>query len=273
MTLWLFMVMLCSAVAVAVSVPLIRRFDATSQVGQEAAFYRDQIKEVEQDVASGMITPADAITAKVEINRRLAAAAKSVTNTNPVSSRWRTIALVATAAWVIVGGTYLYGKLGRPQFAQQAQSQPQADTATAAMIDAMVAKLQGKLDANPNDAEGWRMMGLAQMNLQHFDKSISAYEKAMALQPDNVETQSRYVEALVQQAQGTVTPKATTVIAAVLAKQPKDLRARYYAAIGEEQAGKTAEALAKWQALLADAPADAPWLDTVKEHVAALSKK
>ncbi len=271
MTLWLFMMMLCSAVAVALSVPLIRRFDATSTLGQEAAFYHDQIKEVDQDVASGMITSVDATTAKVEINRRLAAATKTMPTNNPVSNRWRMIALVATAGWVIVGGIYLYGKLGRPQFMQQAQTQ--ADTSTAAMIDGMVAKLQAKLDANPNDAEGWRMMGLAQMNLQHFDKSIAAYEKAIALQPDNVETQSRFVEALVQQAQGTVTPKATAVIAAVLAKQPKDLRARYYEAIGEEQAGKTADALAKWQALLTDAPADAPWVDTVKEHVAALSKK
>lgn len=273
MTLWLFMVMLCSVVAVAISVPLIRRFDAPSTLGHEAAFYHDQIKEVDQDVASGMITPVGATTAKVEINRRMAAAAKKMPTSNPVSNRWRMIALVATAGWVIVGGTYLYGKLGRPQFTQQAQTQTQADASTAAMIDAMVAKLQGKLDANPNDAQGWRMMGLAQMNLQHFDKSIAAYEKAITLEPDNIETQSRYVEALVQQAQGTVTPKATTVIAMVLAKQPKDLRARYYEAIGTEQTGKTADALAKWQALLADAPADAPWLDTVKEHVAALSKK
>ena len=271
MTFWLFMVMLCSAVAVVISVPLIRRFDASPTSGQEAAFYLDQIKEVERDLAAGMIAPPDATTAKLEINRRLALASKTIVTSQPISNMWRTIALVATAAWVIVGGTYLYGILGRPPFVQQASTQ--ADTTTAAMIDGMVAKLQAKLDANPNDAEGWRMMGLAQMNLQHFDKSIAAYEKAMALQPDNVETQSRFVEALVQQAQGTVTPKATTVIAAVLAKQPKDLRARYYEAIGEEQAGKTADALAKWQALLADAPADAPWLNTVKEHVAALSKK
>ncbi len=271
MTFWLLMVMLCSAVAVIISVPLIRRFDAPLASGQEAAFYQDQINEVDRDLAAGMIAPSDAATAKLEINRRLVSASKPMPNLQPISNRWRTIALVATAAWVIVGGTYLYGVLGRPPLGQQAPAP--ADASTAAMIDGMVAKLQAKLEANPNDVQGWRMMGLAQMNLQHFEKSLAAYEKAIALEPDNIDTQSRYVEALVQQAQGTVTPKARDVIASVLAKQPKDLRARYYQAIGQEQAGDKAGALVKWQSLLADAPADAPWLDTVKEHVTTLSKK
>jgi cytochrome c-type biogenesis protein CcmH len=256
MTLWLLMMMLCSATAVAVAVPLVRRFDAPQYNDQNnLAIYQDQLQEIERDLQAGTINAPEAAASKIEIQRRLAQAQKNRGADNPISAKQRTAFAALVSAVVIVGGISLYGVLGHPD-------QPQ--------MNAMVAKIQAHLKDTPNDAEGWRMLGLAQFDLQNYKDAVTAYAKALALDPQNVGYKSAYAETLVLVAQGIVTPEAKTMLAEVLIKDPRDARARFYDAMAQEQSGDQAGALIKWQALLADAPADAAWRGAVQQRIAAL---
>ena len=284
------MTMLCSAVAVVVSIPLIRRLDTDkTSAAQDTAIYQDQLKEVDRDLQGGSINAPEAESAKVEIQRRLNAATKNVTESRPLSNAWRNAALAATAGLVILGSVNLYNLLGSPDLPSVANNlatapaAPAANdstvalpvtsaTATPGQVDAMVAKLQARLLANPKDADGWRMLGWSQFNLQHFPESIEAYAKAVELDPNNTEYKSAYAEAITQGAQGIVTPKALGLIAEVLAKDPKDSRARFYDALSHEQSGDQKGALDRWLALYADAPADAGWRDDVKQRITELAK-
>jgi cytochrome c-type biogenesis protein CcmH len=284
MNLWLLMTILCSFAAVGVSIPLIRRFDHSgSNAARETAIYEDQLKEVDRDLQGGTINTPEAESAKVEIQRRLAIATKNVTEARPISPAWRGAALAATAALVILGSVNLYNIMGSPDLpsvssAQQPAPAAQAEapaanaTTTTGQVDAMVAKLNARLQANPNDAEGWRMLGWSQFNLQHYPESADAYAKALALDPANAEYKSAYAEALVQAAQGIVTPNAQALFAEVLAKEPKDSRGRFYVALAHEQSGDQSGALDRWLALLADTPPDAGWRDDVKQRIADLAK-
>jgi cytochrome c-type biogenesis protein CcmH len=290
MNLWLLMTMLCSAVAIIVSIPLIRRLDSP-RLGetQDTAIYQDQLKEVDRDLQGGSINAPEAESAKAEIQRRLATATKNVTEARPISPAWRGLALAATAGLVILGSVNLYNVLGTPDLPSVVTSPtpaqtttenaaPAAPVATAAapltpgQVDAMVARLTARLQANPKDAEGWRMLGWSQFNLQRYPESMEAYAKAVELDPANIEYKSAYAEAITQGSQGIVTPKALALIAEVLAKDPKDYRARFYDALSHEQSGDWKAALAKWLALYADAPADAGWRDDVKQRIADLAK-
>ncbi len=268
MTLWLLMVMLCSAAAVGVSIPLIRRFDPVKQDGRDIAIYEDQLKEVDRDVRSGAISAPEAVLAKVEIQRRLAAAAKNVGIERPISSTVRGVALAVVVGLVIVGGGSLYGLLGSPDLISQPAQTPVA--ARPAPVEIMVAKLEARLQANPNDAEGWRTLGFAQFELKNYPKSAEAYAKALALDPGNIAYKSAYAEALVQAADSVVTPTARALFAEILAQNPKDMRARFYDALALEQAGNQIGALDRWLAVLADTPADAGWRDYVMRRVAQL---
>jgi cytochrome c-type biogenesis protein CcmH len=293
MNLWLLMTMLCSAAAVIVSIPLIRRLDGPrSGETQDTAIYQDQLKEVDRDLQGGSINAPEAESAKIEIQRRLAAATKNVTEARPVSPAWRGLALAATAGLVILGSVNLYNILGTPDLPSvvpapiptqttadnSAVATPAAPAAAASgtsapgQVDAMVAKLNARLQANPKDAEGWRMLGWSQFNLQHFPESIDAYAKAVELDPANSEYKSAYAEAITQGSQGIVTPKAMALFAEVLAKDPQDARARFYDALSHEQSGDQKTALAKWLALYADAPADAGWREDVKQRITDLAK-
>lgn len=284
MSLWLLMTILCSAVAVGVSIPLIRRLDGASSASLDKAIYEDQLKEVDKDLQAGAINAPEAESAKVEIQRRLVSATKNTTEARPISSGWRNAALFATAAFVILGSVNLYNILGSPDLPSVTpQAAPvaaaPADAAQAAapasnpgQVDQMVAKLTARLQANPKDAEGWRMLGWSQFNLQHYPESTDAYAKALELDPTNTEYKSAFAEAIVQMSQGIVTPKAQTLIAEVLAKEPKDSRGRFYDALAHEQAGDQSGALDRWLALLADTPADAGWRDDVKQRISDLAK-
>ena len=292
MTLWLLLTILCSATAVVISIPLIRRYEDFGSDNQDQAIYQDQLKEVDRDQIAGTIDTTEAEAARVEIRRRLATAETVSSTARPLSSGWKTLALASTAGLVILGGVNLYANLGSPELpsvasapspaarqagaeapAAAAAAQPAPDaSAGAGQVEGMITKLQARLQTNPKDAEGWRMLGWAQFNTQHFAASAEAYAKALEIDPANIDYKSAYAESLVQSAEGVVIPKAQALIAEVLAKDPKEYRARFYDALAHEQAGDQNGALDRWMGLLADAPADANWRNDVKQRVINLGK-
>lgn len=292
MTLWLLLTILCSATAVVISIPLIRRYEDFGSDNQDQAIYQDQLKEVDRDQTAGTIDTTEAEAARVEIRRRLATAETVSSTARPLSSGWKTLALASTAGLVILGGVNLYANLGSPELpsvasapspaarqagaeapAAAAAAQPAPDaSAGAGQVEGMITKLQARLQTNPKDAEGWRMLGWAQFNTQHFAASAEAYAKALEIDPANIDYKSAYAESLVQSAEGVVIPKAQALIAEVLAKDPKEYRARFYDALAHEQAGDQNGALDRWMGLLADAPADANWRNDVKQRVINLGK-
>jgi cytochrome c-type biogenesis protein CcmH len=299
MTLWFLMLILCSATAVAIAYPLIRRFENAGLVqGQDLAVYQDQLKEVDRDLESGAINSSEAASSRSEIERRIAKASLVVAKARPLSNGWRTVALISATGLVVLGGVNLYSFLGSPELAStsnwpatgqvantaqqgmasQASGSAQSSAVNNAMgsaagqVDGMITQLQAKLQANPNDGEGWRMLGWSLFNTQRYQESADAYAKALNVDPNNTDYKSALAESLVQAAQGIVTPKAIGLIGEVLAKDPKEQRARFYDALAHEQSGDQGGALDRWMSLYADAPADAAWRDDVKQRIADLAK-
>ena len=285
---------MCSAAAVIVTIPLIRKYEYSQNTkSSDAGVYTDQIKEIERDRSLGLIANAEADLARVEIERRLIATVKAQEVPRPVSLAWRNGALAATAGWVALGAVYLYALKGRPDLpaaaagrlvpnessnlgaATQATESTSSAPASAAAgdVDAMINKLASKLKQTPGDADGWRMLGWSYFNTRRYEESAAAYAKAYQLAPDNVDYGSAYAEALVQAAGGIVTPKAQGLIVEVLKQDPKEARGRFYAALAREQAGDFSAALDQWITLLADAPKDAGWTADVRQRIADLGQK
>ena len=280
MTLWLLMTILCSATAVVMSIPLIRRYDDQGREVQDQAIYQDQLSEVDRDELTGTIDAPEAKAARAEIRRRLAIAETTMKKSQPLSSGWKMLALVSTAAFVILGGVNLYAYLGTPELPSVSNLQPptpavpttQDSVSGSGQIDTLITKLQARMQANPRDAEGWRMLGWAQFNKQNYAASAEAYAKAVEIDPANIDYRSAYAESLVQTADGIVTPKAQSLITEVLAKDPKNFRARFYDALAQEQAGDKTGALDRWIALLAASPEGAGWREDVIARIVNLGK-
>lgn len=291
MTLWIILTAMCSAAAILIAVPLVRRYEDKDQATDgDITTHFNQLKELERDLAQGMISAAEADLARVEIERRLLAAANHRNNAKPVSSAWRTIALASTGAFVVLGATNAYVLLGRPDLGTAAPSlvgeRAAAEFAETTMlpetsmpavgagnVDDMIGGLAKRLEQTPSDAEGWRMLGWSYFNTQRYDESAAAYARAMALAPENLDYRSAYAEALVQAAGGIVTPKANELFSAILAADARNERARFYMALAREQSGDLSAALEQWISLLGDAPADAGWLVDVRQRISDLGQK
>ena len=137
----------------------------------------------------------------------------------------------------------------------------------AAQLAAAADRIKAHLQQAPGDLKGWVLLARTLAALGRFPEARDAYAHAIALAPAETGLHAELGEVLVLGAQGTVTPAAE----AEFAKAPADPRSRYYRADAMLQAGDAAGARKQLQALLASAPADAPWRQTVVDRLAELS--
>ncbi len=252
-----------AVIAVAsVVVPLIVRARAQPVRGAfDRAVYRDQLKELERDVARGVIDAAAAANARLEIERRLLAADKR--DERAVETAGSPMLAVVLALGVPMAAAIFYLAIGSPGLADQPRASRTAEGPSGASpsghddFAAGVARLEREVQQNPADAEKWLLLARTEAELGQWQKSVDAYQRVMALTNNQSEFASGYGEMLVLAADGVVTPAAQQQFAAALAHDPNDVPARFYAALAEAQAGEAAIAIAHWQELAAEVPQEA----------------
>lgn len=294
--LWIILTLMTSVAAVTIAVPLARRFDPVSEKDKSISVYKDQIRELDRELEQEQIDEESAKLAKLEIERRIVAKArKEVDNAVPVSPKIRSFALVATCGFVVIGSTILYtaiGKPGIPSAAFAGKSQPAStglqssatvttNSSTAGQnplnpvragnVDQLIATLAARLQKQPNDAAGWRMLGWSYFNTEKYDKASEAYAKSVALVTDDPDTQSAYGEALVRASQGFVTKKALAVFDKALALDANNPRAHFFKGLALEQAGNFSGAIEIWIKTLNEAPTDADWVESLDQRVRELA--
>lgn len=140
-------------------------------------------------------------------------------------------------------------------------------------VDTMISRLAARLEKNPADGEGFRMLGWSHVMTGHPERAIAPYKRAMALLPANALVHSGYGEALVGVAGNKVTEEARGHFDKALALDPKEPRALYFAALWLAQNGQEKQALEKWLALANSAPAEASWQPDLRARIAETARK
>ena len=119
----------------------------------------------------------------------------------------------------------------------------------------------------PNEADGWLLLGHAQLTLDQPMEAIASLQRAYAIAPQRPDIAGALGEAIVIAAGGEVTDAARSVLTAALAADPRNVQARYYLALGQAQKGDARQALQGWIDLVALSPAGAPWLPQVEAQI------
>ena len=242
--------------------------------GSDVAVYRDQLNELERDLAAGSIGKTEAEAARVEISRRLLAAAEAAkaaaVAVTPSAAAWhrRAVALVALLL-LPVGAGSLYLRLGSPGLASEpltAQRGAQPDQQ--APIENIVAKVEVHLQNNPKDGRGWEVLAPVYMQLGRYTDSVNAWRNALALLGESADREANLGEALVAEANGVVTADAKTAFVRAVTLDNTTVSARYYLGTAAEQDGKREEAAKIWRDLIAEAPAGAHWVSDVRAALA-----
>ena len=220
--------------------PLLRSgTPSTSRLDGELAIYRDQLAEIERERSTGALSDAEADSARLEIERRILAAAdeaKPATGESTLLLRLLPPAL-ALAIPLLALALYLgIGHPGLPAAPFVAGAKPPAEQAID--LPRLVAEARARAAANPEDADAQSALG----------------------------------EALTLEAAGTVTPAAAAAFNKALVRQPGDARALYYLGLHEAQAGDSAAALKRWRELEARSPPQAPYLAMLRAEIARVAR-
>lgn len=270
MTLWFVFALMTVAAIFAVLWPLGRKERAPEQ-GSEVVVYKDQLAEVERDLAAGLIPAPDAEAARVEISRRLLAAAASEPALAPQSNlKWRRAAAVLALAGLPLVAIAVYMPLGSPrlQDAPLAQRERASNTNMAQSLENMVEQVQQHLEKNPTDGRGWNVLAPVLQRLGRFDDAVRAYRNSLTYNGESAERRADLGEAISAAAGGVVTAEAKSEFERAYALDADDPKANYFLGLAAEQDGRNDDAAKIWRTLLGKAPADAPWRSLVQTSLA-----
>lgn len=166
-----------------------------------------------------------------------------------VAPLWRVargVAVAAAVATVLVGGGF-YAMVGSPT-ALQPPGAVQAPASLDEEIDALATHLQ----ANPDELEGWMLLGRSRKSQERFDDALAAFEQAWRLAPDDADVLVEYAEAQVLASPSRrVEGEPLAMIEAALERNPTQQRALLLLGIHHQQEGRPAEAAQTWERLLA----------------------
>jgi cytochrome c-type biogenesis protein CcmH len=271
------------AVLAAVALPLLSGNQVLPARGQyDRAVYRDQLREVERDVARGVLTAQEADAARLEIQRRLLAVDVSGAAVARGTARSPGLALAA-ALFVVLGAVGLYSSLGHPTLPDapfaarpliEADSSSPPGTSPAQHTDMQEAaeRLEQKLRADPSNANGWVLYGRAVSMLGDWRRAADAYKHAVDLGQKSSDVLAGYGEMLVMAADGIVAPAAHDAFRAALVADAGNGVARYYLALADAQGGEGQKAVAAWVELAAGLPEDSPMRDEIARRIAEAAK-
>ncbi|MEX0645002.1 MAG: tetratricopeptide repeat protein, partial [Parvularculaceae bacterium] len=140
-----------------------------------------------------------------------------------------------------------------------AQSMSEEDRQT--MIKGMVEGLAARLDVEPDDLDGWLMLGRSYGVLGDFDKSVGAFARAAALRPDDLGVQVAYAQALIARSDANSQPidaATETVLNNTLTIDENQPFALYFLGLAAKQKSDKAAARRHWERLASSLPADSP---------------
>jgi cytochrome c-type biogenesis protein CcmH len=253
--------------------PLLRRDVRLGQVDRKeanVAIYYDQLAELKADLDSGELDAAQYEDARREIEKRLSedVPLESALVTDTQAGRWPGFVLAGAIPVLAIA---LYVGLGNPEVLLMSSAEAPAAAAEQGQHDAapMIAALEAKLKEKPDDAPGWYMLARSYASVGKYDESARAFEKAVALFPEDARLLADYADALAMAQGQNLQGKPLELINKALKLNPNDEKALNLAASAAYQNKDFAQAATYWRRLLKLIPPDA---EIAKDVAAAIEE-
>ncbi|HFD80668.1 MAG TPA: c-type cytochrome biogenesis protein CcmI [Gammaproteobacteria bacterium] len=259
-TFWLLIAAMTVLALVFVVPPLLRRRQEASRTDSDrlnAEVIKDQLAELRSDYEAGRLDEAAYAAARRDLQRELLDDiddGRSAPVPGTRGGRWLAIVVVAL---VPVAAFLLYQQLGAPGIIERLDEWQQARAAAAGRqhsLEGLVQKLADRMRSEPDNAEGWVMLGRSYAALGHYDKAVDAYRRAYRLIGDQPGLLTDYADVLVSANGGTFTDEAGALLDKALALQPDDLKALWLRGHWKYQRGDVEGAVADWQRVASQLP-------------------
>jgi cytochrome c-type biogenesis protein CcmH len=247
--------------------PLLKRTAAavTGEQEKTLSIFRQQFAELGQDRANGVLTDELYEQARRELERRLLEET-GATETTPTMARRqvnsRPVALALAIIVPTVSGL-LYWELGNPLAMTQLDEPALSGQGTSEGahqspdgLEAMVERLQQKMEQNPNDGVGWGMLARSYMAMGRHADAVPIYEKAVKLIPDDAQLLVDYADALGVIHGRKLEGKPEVLIQQALKIDPRNVKGLMLAGTVAFNRKNFARAAKDWEQARANLPAD-----------------
>ncbi len=273
--IFLALALLLSVLVVAVLWRALWRASSPVQSGQEreqvlshVAVYREQVADLERELAQGSLDQAGFDLSHEELTQRLLEDAPAPTPTmTPVPSRPKWL-MGSLALAVPLMAISMYFVVGTPMALDpnlMAQTQGE-EPITPERLSAMAEQLSQRLEKEPNNAEGWVMLGRIERALARYDRADIALQKALSLSR-NDDVMVERAEVLAQKNNGEFKGEPWAIINQVLKSDPNNGNALLLAGSAAFSEGRFKESLAYWEKVRGSLPASSPDLTALAEAI------
>ena len=151
--------------------------------------------------------------------------------------------IVGTVAFVVLLSLGLYAFQGAPDVPSGANAEPD--------VEEMVASLAARLETDPDDLNGWIMLGRSYMTLGNFPEAVLAYERVVKIeQSQNAVSLVNLGEALLARDNSRIEGRTAALFESALALEPNNPEALFYGGIAAMNRGNTEQAAERWEILL-----------------------
>lgn len=258
MSFWIAAGLMTVAAVAMVALPLLRaRSSLRDRRAENIGIYRRRLAELESEVEEGILPPEEIDATRAEIEKRLledveeddSRDAETGVDENAARGPVHAIVLGSILLALPLGAIGLYNLLGAGPSAFQAAGEGGGAAANADMPE-LVANLAQRLRENPDNGEGWALLGRSYLFLEQPDEAARAFAKAHALLGDEPDLLVDYANALAMQTGGDLRGPAATLLGKALDRSPDNPRALWLGGLAAAQQGDDERAGAYWRRLL-----------------------
>ncbi len=235
------------------------------------SIYRDQLRELDADLAAGTLSKEQYQSARSEMEGRVlddlgAAEVVAEPPSGGHMHHWAIAAVIAVPILTVA----LYLMLGKPgELGSQHKTSGtnQSQEVTQGQINAMVEGLAQKLKTKPDDVEGWAMLGRSYVQLRRYGDASAAYARAVALLPNNVQLLADYADVLAMNNGRNMQGEPEKIIQQALKIDPNNIKVLALAGTAAFQRQEYRKAIEVWQKLLKLVPADSQIAQQISANI------
>lgn len=231
-----------------------READAASRTEQNVAIARQRLSELESEHAAGALDDASFEQARRELELNLADELVDERPQRAPGGGGRAL-LVALAVALPAATVALYLHLGAPEHLQvsgpgqprTASTNPHAAQGETPSVEELVARLEQRLREEPNNPDGWFMLGRTKMSLGRYEEAATAFEKTLELVGEHPSILVALADSIAMTQSGRISGRPAELVQRALAVSPDDVTALWLAGQAAQEQGDAARALEYWR--------------------------
>lgn len=244
-----------------------------------ASVYRDQLAELTRDLENDILTQDQYERSKQELQQRMLQdipdgekmaikESKKMHNIALSTVITLTFPLAAVLLYLLIGDTR--GLLPQAQLANATQMKRGGGESPAGHdnFSSVLENLIARLNNDPEDIEGWIMLGRTYAIMERYNEASNTYAKLTELVPNNPQILSDYADVLAMKNQGSLIGKPTELVNEALRIDPEYPKALALAGTAEFEQQNYGQAAVHWQKLLDGIPADSQLAKSVRDSIA-----